>query len=471
MKDVIFREYDIRGIIDQELYIDHVYDLARAIAYYFHHHNPSLKTIAIGMDGRTHSPVIKDEICRAFIDSGINILFIGTCPTPALYFSLFTEPVDGGLMITASHNGKEYNGIKICLGTVSIWGKELQIIKDLYKKKTALTRSHRGTFTHYPIIPHYIAWLSNHFAHLKGNTLSMIIDCGNGAAGTVLPQLIEAMQWPHVSLLYADVDGTYPNHEADPTVAANMEDLKKQVVTTKANLGIGLDGDCDRMVPLTPDGTLVPGDQLLAIFAHQLLKEYPHSSIVFDIKSSAALIELLHTWHATPIMSPSGHSIIKDMMRTHHALLGGELSCHFFFKDRYFGYDDGIYAMLRLCEILQQSQQSLAELLRVLPHKYSSPELRLACPDHVKQNIVMQLKTMFLKVPDAQLITIDGIRITLPFGWGIIRSSNTQAVLSMRFESDTQSGLYHVMKLFHDALTPYLDSAELKKFIHHMEKA
>lgn len=470
MKDVIFREYDIRGIIDQEFFIDHVYDLTCAIIYYFHQKNPIIKTIAIGMDGRIHSDAIKQEMCRAITDSGLDVIFVGICPTPALYFSLHTLAVDGGLMITASHNAKEYNGIKICLGTSSIWGTALQAIKELYKKKAAILASRKGMLYDHPIIPHYIAWLANHFNHLKQLPLNLVIDCGNGAAGTALPALFAALQWPNVTLLYPEVDGTYPHHEADPTVAANMRDLSNYVRMHQPILGIGLDGDCDRMVPMTHDGNLVPGDKLLAIFAQQLLQKKPKNSIVFDIKSSSSVAELIERWDGIAVMSPSGHSIIKDMMLTHHALLGGELSCHFFFKDRYFGYDDGIYALLRLCEIIHQSGQSLSELLALFPQKYSSIELRLACPDEKKQEIITNLKTIFTLIPQTQLLTLDGIRVTFPSGWGLIRPSNTQAALSMRFESNTKEGLRNIMHLFYQELTPYLVPAELQKFMHYMEQ-
>jgi phosphomannomutase/phosphoglucomutase len=469
MKDVIFREYDIRGVVDHELHLDQVYDLTRAIAFYFHHKNPATKTIAVAMDGRIHSPAIKDEVCRALQDSGIDVFFVGTCPTPALYFSLFTKPVDGGIMITASHNGKEFNGMKICLGTNSIWGKEIQEIKNLYNQKKYCAAQSRGTITHHPIIPEYIAWLTNHFRHLRGMPLRMIIDCGNGAAGTVLPDLVAAMQWHNVTLLYPEVDGTYPHHEADPTIAANMRDIQTLLATTDAAVGIGLDGDCDRMVPMTKEGFLVPGDQLLSLFAQQILAQHPGAGIVFDIKSSSGLIELLHAWQAQPVMSPSGHSIIKDMMHKHTAILGGELSCHFFFKDRYFGYDDGIYAMLRMCEIVHASGKSLSELLKIFPRKCSSAELRLACPENKKQIIVHQLKQLFTSLPNAQVITIDGVRATFPFGWGLVRPSNTQASLSMRFESDTKDGLHTVMALFRNALTHHLEPSILAQFTQHME--
>ncbi len=463
MKDIIFREYDIRGKVDQEFFIDQVYDLTRAIAAYFCQHNPEVKTIAVGMDGRTHSPAIKEEMCRALTDSGINVLFLGLCPTPALYFSLFTKDVQGGLMITASHNTKEYNGIKICLGTDSVWGKELQVIKNMYKNGEHITTSQKGTVTDYPINTHYIDWLCAHFSTLQGIDTKLVIDCGNGTAGAVIPDLVTRMNWNNVTLLYEKIDGTYPNHEADPTIAANMRDVKKLLETTDAQLGIGFDGDCDRMNPMTKEGKLVPGDQLLAIFAHQLLQDHPNAGIVFDIKSSSGLIELLEQWSAKPIMSPSGHSIIKNMMHKHHALLGGELSCHFFFKDRYFGYDDGIYAALRLLEIITQTGKTLSELLAIFPHKFSSRELRLACPEDQKQAIVEKLKSFFKKQPDVACITIDGVRVTFAYGWGIIRASNTQAVLSMRFESDTKDGLQKVIEQFDQLLTPYLSPDTLQE--------
>jgi len=462
VNDTIFREYDIRGKVGQDLIIDRVYDLARAIAHYFKKHNPNVKTIVIGMDGRTHSPAIKEEICRALTDSGINVLFLGICPSPALYFALYTQPVDGGLMITASHNTKEYNGIKVCLGTESVWGKELQIIKQLYKEKKHVDAPHIGTIRNFPIIPLYLDYLREQFADLNSFDQKVIIDCGNGAAGTVLPQLIEQMNWKNITLLYPEVDGTYPNHEADPTVAKNMQEVKRLLQTTDAAFGVGLDGDCDRMAVMKKDGTLIPGDQLLAVFAQYLLKEHPNAGVVFDIKSSSGLTELLEQWGAQPIMSPSGHSIIKDMMRKHNALLGGELSCHFFFKDRSFGYDDGIYAMLRFFEIVQQTGKSPVELIAIFPPKYSSPEFRLACPEEKKNLIVERLKEYFFRQKDGRIITIDGIRVTFPFGWGIVRASNTQAALSMRFESDSKEGLKKVMNRFETALEPDLPHEALR---------
>lgn len=459
MQDVIFREYDIRGKVGTELIIEDAYDLACAIAYFLVHKNPSVKTVAVAMDGRTHSPAICNEVTRALQDSGLNVLFVGMCPTPALYFALRMLPVQAGLMVTASHNPAEYNGMKVCLGTASVWGKDIQEIKHLFKDRQKVVTTTRGTYTEQLIIPRYVAWLADHFAHLKHMKLSAVVDCGNGAGGMVMPQLIQAMEWKHVQLLYQEVDGTYPNHEADPTIEKNMRDVKNILATTDTCVGIGLDGDCDRMAPMAKSGFLVPGDQLLALYAQAVVHEHPGAAVVFDVKVSSGVIELLEKMGAMPCMSPAGHSIIKEQMKLHHALLGGELSCHFFFADRYFGYDDAFYAMMRLFELLVQSGKSLDELLGAIPKKVSSPEYRVKCPEDKKVPIVAAVKDLFAKRDDAKLITIDGVRATLPYGWGLVRVSNTQPALTIRFESDSQQGLQQVKQDFYTALQPYFDNA------------
>lgn len=462
MLDVIFREYDIRGKVGSELVIDQVYDLTRAILYYLKQQNPEIKTIAVGMDGRLHSQEIKDELCRAIQDSGMDVLFIGMCPSPVLYFALHTQPVDAGLMITASHNSKEYNGIKICLGKEAVWGKQIQEIKELYKQKKQVVAAGQGAYEERLLIPSYIDWLAKHFNHLVGIDLAAVVDCGNAAGGTVLPALVKRMQWHNVALLYPEVDGNYPNHEADPTVEANMRDVKEFLATKKAILGIGLDGDCDRVAAMTRHGFLVPGDQLLALFAEQVLRKDPGAAIVFDIKSSSALIDVLEQWHAKPVLSATGHSLIKQAMKKHNALLGGELSCHFFFHDRYFGYDDGIYAMMRLFEILIESDKTFEQLLMVFPKKFSSREFRVACREEDKKGIISAVHDFFAKRSGVKIVTIDGVRATMPEGWGIVRASNTQPVMSMRFESDSPRGLEVVKQLFIDALASYYTQQELQ---------
>ncbi|MCX5925671.1 MAG: phosphomannomutase/phosphoglucomutase [Candidatus Dependentiae bacterium] len=461
MNDTIFREYDIRGKVASELVIDEIYTLTCAIAYYFKQKASHVKTIVVGMDGRIHSLAIKQEMCRALMDSGIDVIFIGVCTSPALYFTLHTMPVHGGLMITASHNGQEYNGIKICLGSRSVWGREIQAIRDLYIQKKRIEAQVKGSLTDYSIIEPYTDWLVDHFKHLQGMDLPIIIDCGNGAAGTVMPQLLQKMNWLHVKLLYPEVDGTYPHHEADPTVEKNMACVKKLLATTDYIVGMGLDGDCDRMAAMTKAGFLVPGDQLLAVFAQYILKDNPGAKIVFDIKSSAGLSEIVQESGGVAIMSPSGHAIIKEYMKKNDALLGGELSCHFFFKDRYFGYDDGVYALLRLIELLCETASSLEKLIAVFPQKYSSPEFRIFCEDVKKHFVVEAVKNELIKRPGVELITIDGVHASMAYGWGIVRVSNTQPALSIRFEGHNTCGLQQVKDDFIDVLQPFMPELNL----------
>ncbi len=464
--DHIFRQYDIRGKMGSELLLEDIPRIGKAIAYYFLQKNPHGKTIAIGADGRIDSPRIKELLCKALQESGFNVIFIGVCATPVLYFSLFNLPVDGGLMITASHNGKEYNGIKICLGKDSIWGEQIQDIKELVHRNAQITNANKGSYSEYALIPDYIAWMAQHFTHLKNIDLSMVLDCGNGAAGTIIPDLIKAMQWKHVNVLYAEVDGTFPHHEPDPTFEKNMRDVKRIVQTTDAILGIGFDGDCDRMACMTKQGELVQGDKLLALFSKEILQHNPGATIVFDVKCSSGLIELLEQWGATAHMSPTGHSIIKNQMKLHHALLAGELSCHFFFNDRYFGYDDGVYAALRLIEILVQTKESLDSLLSIFPRKINTPEIKIVCKEEEKKPIVENIKNAFLHKAGASVNSIDGVRVTLPYGWGILRASNTQPVLCLRFESDSVAGLQHIQDDFIMLLKEYFPEQFLRQQVY-----
>ncbi len=401
-------------------------------------------------------------MCHALQDSGFDVVYIGQCPSLVLYFSLFQLPVDGGLMITASHNGPEYNGIKICLGKESVWGTEIQEIQNMVKQSVQSVAQQKGKYQEHLLVDEYIVWLKDHFSDLVGMKLSAVIDCGNGAAGTVMPDLIQAMEWPNVKLLYPEVDGTYPNHEADPIVEANMKDVRHILLTTDTEVGLGLDGDCDRMAAMTKNGELIQGDKLLALFSRQVLQSYPGARIVYDIKCSSALSESIQQAGGVPVLSPSGHSIIKDQMKKNNALLAGELSCHFFFQDRYFGYDDGIYAALRLFQLLQQSGQPLSELLAFFPQRFITPEFRILCQEDIKNLMVQEITKQFNKRDDVSMLTIDGVRIDYGFGWGLLRASNTQACICLRFEADTAEHLDMIKEDFIDVLSPYFDNQELR---------
>jgi phosphomannomutase / phosphoglucomutase len=465
----VFREYDIRGIIGKELPLENIQDLTRAILTYFLSKQPDLSHIVVGMDGRIHSDSFKKEVITAALEMGINVVDLGLCPTPVFYFSLFNSEADSGLMITASHNPKEYNGIKICLEGKSVWGKEIQKIKQILQSGRFTKKNTPGKTYSYDVITDYIAWMKNHFSHLQGIQVNTIIDCGNGTAGTVFPKLINALDLKNVSLLYEEVDGEFPNHEPDPTTLKNMSAVKSILETNSSfSFGLGLDGDCDRMNPLTKAGYLVPGDQLLALYTKKIIKDFPHPTIVFDIKSSLGLIEALKSYGAIPHMAPSGHSIIKEHLRISNAKLAGEISCHFFFNDRYFGYDDGIYAALRLFELLHETQLNLDALIDTLPKKVSSPEYRISCAESDKTLIVDHVRKVFEKHKDVEIITIDGVRATFADGWGLIRASNTQSVVCLRFESDSRSGLRRVESMFKNALLPFFSNRQLtEKFGEH----
>jgi phosphomannomutase/phosphoglucomutase len=333
-----------------------------------------------------------------------------------------------------------------------------------HERPSKSRNEHLGSVTHHDIIADYISFLTAHFTHLKGNRVNAVIDCGNGSAGSVMPLLIKAMGWQNVRLLFAEVDGTFPNHEADPTVKENMEFVKQTLEQDPSlTLGIGFDGDADRMNPMTKEGDLVPGDKLLALFAQDVIKKHPGAAVVFDIKSSQALIQTLEAIKARPCVAPSGHSLIKEAIIHNNALLAGELSCHFFFKDRYFGYDDGIYAALRLIEMVATTGKSLTQLVQSLPVRVSSPEFRIKCTnDEIKQQIVSHVKDIFAARKDVAIITIDGVRAQMTYGWGLARASNTQPVISLRFESDTTEGLGLVKDDFVMALQPFFDVTALK---------
>lgn len=463
MQDSFFRKYDLRGKVGTELIIDDVYDLAHAIIFYCAQQEPSLKTIAVGMDGRVHSPAIKEEVCRAIQDAGFDALFIGTCPSPVMYFAMHTQPVEAGIMITASHNPGHDNGLKLCLGKGSLWGDQILAIKDLYHQKQALTGAVRGGYSEIDMVTLYVDWLVKNFSHLQGMDTAVAIDCGNGVAGAVMPQLIQRMSWPNITLLFADIDGTYPNHEADPSVEKNMLLLRQELTTGACAFGLGFDGDADRMAPMTKEGFLVPGDQLLGIYSQDVAQEYPGVTVVFDVNCSGGLIEMIEQAGGKAHPSATGCCNIKHEMKKYNSLLAGEISCHFIFADRYFGFDDGIYAMMRLFEIIQKTGKTLTQLVSAFPHKVSSPTFRIKCDDVAKWKIIENIHEIMLKRDDVKIVTIDGVRATMAYGWGIVRASNTQPAITLRCESNSQEGLKQVKADFVDLLRPHLGDAALKQ--------
>ena len=440
MKDSVFKKYDIRGRVPEELSLSGVYDLGRALGVYAVELYPPVKQVVVGMDGRIHSPVIKEELVKALTDSGFDVIFLGVCPTPIVYFALHTWNVPMGIMITASHNGGEYNGMKIVINNQTVWGAGIQRIKTLYEEKARIQAACKGMVQEQSIHERYYEFMLQQFSHLIGMSLPVIIDCGNGAAGTVIPDLIERFEWKQVKALFAEVDGVFPAHPADPVKPENMYAVYEYLQDTDAQCGIGFDGDGDRMAAMTKSGRLIPGDILLALFSEPLVTQHPGARIVFDAKCSSVLPSLLTEWGAQPIMSPSGHAIIKTEIQKSGALLGGELSCHFFFNDRYFGFDDGIYAALRLIELLLLSRKTLEELISCWPHNFTTPELRIICEYDMREEVLRSITDYFLNRTDTAIHNFDGIRIMFPYGSALIRLSNTEPVLCVRWESQTQEG-------------------------------
>lgn len=457
----IFKKYDLRGIVGQQFSIADSYDITRAIISFFKIKYPNLKNIAIGMDGRSSSPEIKNQVANAIVNSGLNAHFIGLCTTPALYFACNTLDVDAGIMITASHNPKEYNGFKLVLQKESIWGDDITQIYHTYLSKDFINASIPGNYFTHDLVDSYINDLVTKFAHLKDSLINFVIDCGNGAGGAVIPKLIARLNWQNVTILYSEVDGNYPNHEPNPVELKNMLAVQDFLASNTASLfGIGLDGDCDRVAAMTKQGDLIAGDLLLGVFALNLDKKY-QPSVVLDTKCSSLVIKVLTEHQIPTYVSPTGHAFIKSYLQKHNGVLGGELSGHYCFKDRYFGFDDGIYAMLRLCEILSTQDRSLTSILAQFPKGYCSPEFRIACTENQKNLILSTMHQVCSSWPNSSVSTLDGVRVQTEIGWILVRAANTEPVISVRIEANSNANLQKLKLDLFEILAQHLDQADL----------
>ena len=444
----IFREYDIRGIWEKDLTEEVIERIGRAFSVYLRNALKKEKiTVSIGKDIRLSSSVIMKSLSRGLLSSGIDIVDIGVCPTPVQYFSLFHLPVDGGIMITGSHNPPEFNGMKISVGKETLYGEKIQAIRRI---------SERGDFIHgigkaevYEIMPVYMEHLKNSFSPFNG--IKVVVDAGNGTAGLVAPQLMRALGCEVIEL-YCEPDGNFPNHHPDPVVMENLKDLIAKVVSSGAYIGMGYDGDADRIGVISDKGEVIWGDKLMIIFAKDIIERqkaegiYEKPIFVADVKCSQIMYEEIARLGGNPIMWKTGHSLIKHKVKETGALLGGELSGHLFFADRYFGYDDAIYASLRLLEIISKngSPYSIERLLSNIPKTVSTPEIRVECPDDIKFKVVERVKEAFRDYP---FNDIDGIRIHFDKGWGLLRASNTQPALVLRFEANDEDSLREIQEL------------------------
>ena len=450
----IFREYDIRGIAERDLTPPVIEALGRAFAVYLR--PKGVTTVTVGYDARVSSPRLCDDVVRGLVSGGMNVTIIGLCPTPVLYFSLFHLNPGAGVMITGSHNPAEFNGFKLCVGKDTIYGEEIQELRTIMESasKTAGNDSQKSNelnaVSHRSLLPDYIAYLKKQFTAHHEVPLKVVLDSGNGTAGLAAPELIRAMGCEVIEL-FSEPDGRFPNHHPDPTVPKNLTDLIETVKRTHADIGISFDGDSDRIGVVDERGNILWGDQLMVIFSRDILRERPGATFVSEVKCSQTMYDDIRSHGGNAIMWKTGHSLIKAKMKEVHAAMAGEMSGHLFFADRYLGYDDAIYAACRIVEILKKirtgrgSGISLSTLLADLPKTYNTPEIRFECADTIKFRVVEKARKLFmqdgLSLPPREVITVDGVRAIFNDGWGLIRASNTQPVLVMRFEANDPAAL------------------------------
>lgn len=459
MQKQIFRKYDIRGVVGTSFLISEMYKLSQAIVSYFLETNKGAKRVVVAMDGRTHSQEIYDQVSKGVIDSGLDIYFLGVCPTPVLLHALHNLPVDAGIMITASHNTKEYNGLKLYNNKKSLFGNDISTIWERYQQGASVESDVMGKIVPCPIIDQYVDVLYQRFPYLAQYDFKMMIDCGNGTVGPVLQKLIEKMDWKNIRLLNVEVDGNFPNHEADPTVKENMAQLIAELQKDSEYFGVGFDGDGDRMIGVTNQGDIVLGDVMLSLFAQDMLQEQEEKpvTVVYDVKSSSVVSEVVVAGNGESVISQTGCSFIQKKMDETGALLGGELSGHYFFRDRHQGYDDALYAMLRLFDVIVKQQSSVYDLLAKLPQKHTSCEIRIPCDDLKKEFVVGKIGDHLGNI-GWKISTVDGVRAEHEKGWGLLRASNTQAMVSFRCEAATKQDVKMIKTEFGKALRSHISS-------------
>jgi phosphomannomutase len=430
----LLREYDIRGVIDDTLFETDARAIGRAFGTRIVEKGGT--SVVTGRDGRHSSPAMEQALAEGLASTGLTVHRVGGCATPGLYFAVHHLGTGGGVMVTGSHNPPNYNGFKMMLGTGPFFGVDIQALGPL-AAEGGFARG-TGKLVDADIADAYVARL------VKDNRtqrpLSVVWDCGNGAAGPATEALCARLPGTH-QILFPEVDGDFPNHHPDPTVAKNLETLIETVRRSKADLGIAFDGDGDRIGVVDDQGRILWGDQLLAIWAEDVLAERPGATIIADVKASQVLFDRIAELGGTPEMWRTGHSLIKTRMAETGAPLAGEMSGHIFFKDRYYGFDDALYAAVRLIETLSRRAEPLSVIRDRLPQPVNTPELRFPCSEERKFSAVEDVKRWLAGRPGLEVATVDGVRVKNENGWWLLRASNTQDVLVARCESDTEAGL------------------------------
>ena len=443
MNSEIFREYDIRGVVNEDLADQDVVLIGKAFGTYLQNQNRS--RISVGRDCRLSSELYQNLLMEGLLATGCHVVDIGVCPTPVFYFSIRHLKKEGGVMVTASHNPPEYNGFKLCSGYDTLFGEQIQKVRQIIEGGT-FAEGH-GKVEMADVITPYKSFVEENISLAR--PLRVGIDAGNGPAGVVAAPIIRNLGC-EVFELYCEMDGNFPNHEPDPTVEENMQDLMELVREKGLDAGIGYDGDGDRIGVIDEKGDIIWGDQLMIIFSRDVLSRKPGATFIAEVKCSQTLYDDIERHGGKAVMAKTGHSLIKQKMKEVKAELAGEMSGHMFFADRYFGYDDAVYASCRLLEILAATGKSVTELLRDVPKTHNTPEIRVPCPDDRKFQVVKDVTEYFRERYD--IIDIDGVRILFEDGWGLVRASNTQPVLVLRFESLSKERLSEIKSLVESVL-------------------
>jgi phosphomannomutase len=426
------REYDIRGIVGETLGEADAYAVGRTFGTLLS--RAGGKRAAVGRDGRTHSPSLEAELVRGFTEAGVDVVRVGLGPTPMLYYSEAELDVDGGIQITGSHNPGNYNGFKMVMFGKAFFGADIQKLGRMASEGDWEEGS--GSVSDEDVIDRYVDRLLRDF---DGAAYRVGWDSGNGAAGPVLERLVKRLPGEHHTL-FTEVDGTFPNHHPDPTVEANLEDLKKLVAEKKLDFGIAFDGDADRIGAVDGEGRVIWGDQLLSILAEPVLRALPGSTIIADVKASQALFDRVAELGGKPVMWKTGHSLIKSKMKETGAPLAGEMSGHIFFAHQWYGFDDAIYAGVRLIQAITQLGRSLTDLRSAMPDMINTPEMRFQVDESRKFPVVEEVLAR-LEASGANVDRTDGARVNTSDGWWLLRASNTQDVLVARAEAKTADGL------------------------------
>ena len=442
----IFREYDVRGLVDHDLTEEAVSLIGSALGTLVR--QAGGRTVVLGRDCRESGERFARQMTSALVSTGVDVVDLGVVPTPLTYFAAHTLEVDGLCMITGSHNPAEYNGLKLGLGRATFHGEEVQALRRLVESGDFAAAGPRGEgkVRSYDVVTPYLAYVRENL-RLGARRLKVVVDAGNGTGGVVAVPLLESLG-VEVVPLFVEMDGSFPNHHPDPTVEKNLEHLKAKVLETGADLGIAYDGDADRVGAVDERGRVLWGDQLMILFSRALLEEIPGSVVVGEVKCSKTLYDEIERRGGRAVMSKAGHSIIKARMVEEGALLAGEMSGHIFFADRWFGFDDGIYSSLRLVELLSRTESPLSALLADVPKTWASAEIRVDCPEEQKFEVVRLAQEWFSARHET--ITIDGVRVLFEDGWGLVRASNTQPLLVLRFEAGTPERLAELTRLVTD---------------------